>query len=441
MKKKRISPSSLVVVIALFSIILGLYRLIFLQKTTLPTIRLLELGIFSLTLYILYKIRDFSKIFYKKFIISKKFTLIASIIIGYVHCAYWAIVSPQPTSIDIPRYSQWTQELAAHLFDPIFLKSFFTSHLLEPLPLLLFATLYRLGLPFEAITTVVVPSFIASSVFVFYKLSKEFVDEREAVMGALIFAVSPLHLKLALDVLRHTIGYFFALITLYFACTEKRRIPWKTTTFLLLTALSHAVPAVTLILTAITFAIITWKKWEPLKRSEQEIVRNNLLKTIAIYFVCAPIIAPYTYWPLWIEMRYYKKLHSYLEKPLLLMHPEAFHLRLLTTTWLFEWCFSIAVVGFLGFYTALKNKELEPLPTSLLLSVLTTILFALLFPFFLWNQPDRWGLMIDIPLTFFTIYYISNRFNDSAMKAVLIVMIWTLIDSISYVFAYVLPKT
>ncbi len=420
---------------AIFIIIAsGLYRLIVLQKITLPTIRLFELGIFLPALYITLR-RGYSLEIFRRIIFSipRKVFLSVVTLTAYILYAYWALAAPHLIGSDTPKYLYWTQKLATHLLDLTFLKLFFTNNMLEPIPLLLFATLYRLGLPFEVIPKVVVPAFLAFSIPIFYKLSRRFIGEREAMMGTLVFAISPLHLRLALDLFRQAMGYFFAMVTLYFACTEKGKIPWKTTVFLLLTALSHAAPAVIVILTATIFIIISGR-WIRLKEVNQELIRNNFIKMLIIYFVCALMIAPYTYWSLWIEKQL-ANASSYLEKPLLLAFPQAFYHRLHLTFELFEWCSSLTIMGFLGFYEATRRKEPYSLLTSLLLSTLITISFALFLRFF-WTAPDRWGLIIDIPLAFFATYYISKRHYYLSIGAFLLVVLWTFIDSISFGFAY-----
>lgn len=428
----------LLVIIACLLVTYGFLRLI--HKPTLPSYRLIEVGIVLMAYVLLVTLRS-GRLSYMGFMFLKSrkwfegdyIFLLIVLLLALLYRMVWFIFVPYPIGSDTYKYLAALENIHK---DPSYLMSL-TLRGFDILPMTLLWIFYEL-FSFRFIYTVLIPSFSAFSIIPFYLILKHFYNDANTVrLATILFAFSTLHMRLILDLYRQTIAYFFMLWAFYYILTEKSRFPWRALVFFSATWLSHQAILVTLFLTLVVFAL--------LRRNRELLIR--LFMIIFIGLVSGIALMSYIHILCFTKPAVLKSFSYRLLHPMFL-DPEMsayFYKKIHLTIELFEWMLALFLLSLIYLTKLLSYKrkfwkEGDAFFFTFFVVVIFLVLQAL-YPI-VWPEPDRWGLTLDIPLAIFAAQTIlSLNFPTEGRKIffVAVCIFWSFVDSLTFSILYLTP--
>jgi hypothetical protein len=396
----------------------GVWRLFL--RVTLPSYRIIEVGVVSVLFYAI--VSDRLPLRDRQFPRPTDATfLLGALPVGFLLRSLWSIVSPYPLGADTPNYLDLTVLVACDFrrLSELMLNG------MEPLPLMIFGGLARVGLPVSLISRLVVPAVSTATLIPFYYLTKRMRDANTAQIATLILMVSPFQFRLILDLYRQVVAVFFLLCALYFLISERARYPWKTFLTAVATLLSHAAVFFVFVSVALLYCLF----------HKDSIVRRNLLLIAAAFVPLLFLWIPYSYWNRWLYFTYVAlpTVIDILTPSSLVWHlMDKWHI----TFEVLEWGASLVVVGLIG----LTRTRRADLPAVFILCIAFYVLLGIFGPPFFWREPDRWALQADIPLSILAADLITKTEKRQALWLALI-LLWVLLDSITFAAVYFKPWT
>ena len=391
----------------------GAYRF-FVIKSTLPSYRLMEIGL-------LFVLLSFYPIAKKSEIkaINERIFLLVMVIIAFVFNASWSLASPVPLGCDTPYYIEVTKWMAED-----FLRALQIGSFMEPLPLLFFAVMYKMGIPIQYIFQVFIPLSMALTLLPFFLLIKRRFDLKTAQIATLFFVFSPYHLRLILDLHRQTFAIFFLICFIYFALYEKG-FPWKTLLCGTVLYFSHALPfsiGVSIVLIYSLFA-------------KNKTSARNLIIFLGYMSLVALVTWNCMHWSNKFEIilsRYNKYSLSSFVRPIE-KRPRLIHSFIEGV----EWGAVLLIVSVFSLASEFLERRVRDLLFAIAMLYLFAVMCSVIYCWWIWGLPERWALHLDIPTSF----YASLLIKESKKQKFLLtsILFVHLLSAITFGLMYLVP--
>lgn len=401
----------IILVLGIVLIIAGVYRLL-VVKPTLPSHRMIEIG---LLLSLLGASFTAKKSVFPP--INEKIFISLALLIGFCFNAIWGLLSPIPLGHDTLFYIEITKWVSEDFSRTIQLSSF-----IEPLPPLIFAILYRLGLPLRFIFVVFVPLCVTLSSIPLYVLIKKKQGIEVAQIAVLFFIFSPYHLRVVLDLHRQAMAILFLTSFVYFAITEAK-IPWKTCLCLVLLGLSHGLTLIVGLASVIIYAGLSKNK---------RVLINVFVSMLLLFLAILPIIA-IIHWARKLNI----VINWYLTEGLISLINSPENMKRFAYSFVegVEWGIIPLIAGFSSFLEDFREKSWNVF--LVLMGYLLLTMVSVIFCRWMWGLPDRWAIHLDIP----TSYYAAKTVRRSIKQhfTLFSILLPLLLSSLSFGYIYLNP--
>lgn len=282
----------------------------------------------------------------------------------------------------------------------------------EPLLPLIFAFLYKLGMPLFLIISLFM-SFVATlSIVIFFLLLKRIIGEKEAFVAAFLIALSPLQMYIFCDLFKNVFALLFMFLSFYlYICTQIEANFRNYIALILVLSLLLASHILTYLITIGTFAILTMLKS----------FRNHDRK-LKIKVLMIPIIGSiiFSMAPFWIYPEVLQHYGINLSREGVLIRRSEGYAKLDELLRSILWTSPVICLGLLELTENPKLSDKNILFLSLLITSIVGATASLVI-FHSIVMLRRWLWFAEYPFATFTSLLIASRGEDKYVSSAILI--------------------